>query len=250
MSLERRIPLFQQLEIETSSTCNRYCTTCIRNSHPDKTVISAWFETHLLAQETFETACLQAIGLGFRGALCMQHYNEPLQDPRIIELGRFAKTLPFSQVFLCTNADLIDEDMANRLDGVFDNLQIALYVANREQQLKRETWLKTQFKKTPLYFTQGLHIPTHFSPEFDVVSLAENYRERPCSQPYIRMILNHKGQMLLCCDDVIGNFELGTFPEKSLEELWFAERHQDMLLTLQQNGGRHHHAYCESCPRP
>ncbi|NOS89814.1 MAG: radical SAM/SPASM domain-containing protein [Methylococcaceae bacterium] len=250
MSVTRKIPLFQQLEIETNSTCNRYCESCIRNSHPDREAVSSWFEPNLLPQAVFEEACHQAIALGFRGALCLQHYNEPLQDPRIIELGRFAKTLPFSQVFICSNADLIDEEKAQELDGVFDSIQIALYSHTEEQHIKREAWLRGQFKKTYLHFTKGVHIPTHFSPVFDTAALAAQYVERPCTQPHIRMILNHKGQMLLCCDDVVGNFNLGTFPETPLEDLWFNERHQEMLLTLQQNGGRKAYPYCETCPRP
>ena len=40
----------------------------------------------------------------------MQHYNEPLLDPRIAELGRYAKSLgQFKYVFICTNADFINE---------------------------------------------------------------------------------------------------------------------------------------------
>lgn len=246
----RKITLFKQLEIETASLCNRYCTSCIRNSHPDRKAVSSWFEENYLPREIFEQACHQAIDLGFRGPLCLQHYNEPLQDPRIIKLGQFAKTLPFSQVFICSNADLMSEEMIKVLDGVFDSIQIALYAQNEDQQSKREHKLRAQFKKTQLHFTKGIHIPTHFSPDFDVKKLASAHRNRPCSEPYQRMILNHKGQMLLCCDDVVGNFELGSFPDKSLEELWFGEYHQEILLRLQEQGGRKAFDYCQTCPRP
>lgn len=246
----RQIPLFRQLEIETSSLCNRYCSSCIRNSHPDREAVASWFEPNLLPQEVFEQACLQAIDLGFRGPLCLQHYNEPLQDPRLVSLGQFAKSLPFAQVFICSNADLLSEAKIQELDGVFDSMQIALYDQSPAQQAKREAKLRAQFKHTRLQFTKGIHIPTHFSPDFDVENLAAAHRQRPCSEPFERLILNHKGQMLLCCDDVVGNFDLGRFPETSLEALWFSETHQALLLALQQAGGREVHPHCLSCPRP
>lgn len=247
--MNKRIPLFQQLEIETSSTCNRTCDSCLRNSHPDRDKVKSWFEQNLLPTETIEAALGQAIALGFRGPLCFQHYNEPLQDPRIAELGRFAKKLPFSQVFICSNADLLDDEKIKEIDGVFDVIQIALYNMNELQQAKREQWLLERFVKTGLYFTKGIHIPTHFSPRFDVKALARSFLFNPCYQPQVRMIINHKGQMLMCCDDLVGNFDLGIFPLMSLEELWFSDRHQEMMLTLQQPGGRTVYPYCASCPR-
>jgi len=63
------------------------------------------------------------------------------------------------------------------------------------------------------------------------------------------MIVNHKGQQLLCCDDLIGNFNLGTIYEKSIEELWYSNTHQNYVLELLKSGGRKIHSHCLSCPR-
>ena len=85
---------------------------------------------------------------------------------------------------------------------------------------------------------------------FPVKLLSERYAGNPCGEPIKRMIVNHRGDMLMCCDDMIGNFALGNVHEQSLEELWFSERHQDLLLALEQPGGRACHQHCLSCPRP
>jgi len=247
--LDQRIALFSQLEVETRSTCNRFCPGCIRNSHPDREAVRPWFEGGELPSADLERIFRQALDLGFSGTVCLQHYNEPLQDRRIAEFGRMAKGLGFSWVFTCTNGDFLTEAVAAELDGAFDQLQIALYL---EEPLKarRQEWLTHLFTRTQLWFTGGGHIPTHFSPLFEVEALAEQHRLLPCHEPMKRMIINHRGDMLLCCDDLVGHFNLGNIRDRTLEELWFSPVHQDLVLALQGPGGRLGHPHCASCPRP
>lgn len=247
--MNRKIPLFNQLEIETSSFCNRVCPSCIRNSHPDRQAVKSWFEHNLLPIETIEEICKQAVSLGFYGLVCLQHFNEPLEDPRIVEIGQMVKSFGFSHVFFCSNVDLMDDSLACDIDGVFDSVYVALYNRNEEQRLLEESSLLKRFKKTRLHFTKGFHIPTHFSPSFNTESLIRANAMATCSEPFRRMVINHKGQMLLCCDDMIGNFNLGNFPDMSLEDLWYSDRHQDILISLKKPGGRMLYPYCKICPR-
>jgi radical SAM protein with 4Fe4S-binding SPASM domain len=248
--ITKRIPLFGQLEIETKASCNRTCEGCIRNSHPNREVVKPWFDDNArMETATLERLLGEAWNMGFRGTVCLQHYNEPLQDPRIAELGSLVKRTGFSRVFMCTNADLMDEARAAELDGVFDEMLVALYM-NEPVKSRREAWLRTLFKSTKLTFTGGTHIATHFSAAFPVEWMANRNIKNPCSEPLRRLIINHRGDMLMCCDDMTGNFDLGNVREKSLEELWFSDRHQDMVLALQKRGGRSVHPHCESCPRP
>jgi hypothetical protein len=66
----------------------------------------------------------------------------------------------------------------------------------------------------------------------------------------MRVVINHRRQYLLCCDDVIGNFDLGTFPETSIKDYWFGEKHMEIMNNLKSIGGRLLHPYCATCPRP
>jgi hypothetical protein len=94
------------------------------------------------------------------------------------------------------------------------------------------------------------HIATHFSPSFDVEALAEQHKNRDCAEPRIRVIINHRRQYLLCCDDVVGNFDLGTFPETSIKDYWFGAKHMSIMNNLRNQGGRLQYSYCSTCPRP
>ncbi len=244
------LKMFPVFELETSSDCNRVCPTCIRNSHPNREVVSTWFTQQLMPMDTIKDLLGQLVDMNFRGHVCLQHYNEPLMDPRIADIGRYAISLrQFSCVFICTNADYINEQNAKEIDGAFDGMFVALYMSD-EAQKPREERLSGWFKTTQLWFTKGLHIPTHFSPDFPTEWLAESHLARPCSEPEKRLIINHKGECLLCCDDMVGNFGLGNIRDKTLHELWFGEKHQRMIRDLEAAGGRRLHAYCSNCPRP
>ena len=135
------------------------------------------------------------------------------------------------------------------LDGAFDVMVVALYM-DEEAQKRRTDYLKKLFRKTVLSFTGGAYIPTHHSPLFDLVSLGNAHRHRPCTLPQQRLIINHRGDCLLCCDDLINNFGLGNIRDHTLEELWYGEKHQQIIRALELAGGRNKYPYCASCPRP
>lgn len=246
--IARRIPLFGQLEIETRSTCNRTCTSCIRNSYPDREVVQPWFEANELPTETVTRLLHEAHEIGFRGYVCLQHYNEPLQDPRMPEFVAEAKSLDFCHVYMCSNGDYVNAARAAELDGLVDEIIFAIYVEEPHKS-RREEWLRSLFKTTRLTFTGGAMMATHFSPDFPVEFLSRRHASRPCHEPIRRMIVNHRGDMLMCCDDMVGHFDLGNVADHSIEELWFSERHQDLVLALEGPGGRAVHPHCLSCPR-
>src|SRR5689334_9206367 len=97
--ITRTIPLFSELVIETRSTCNRTCDFCIRNSHPDREAVKPWFEEREMPADTVMRLFREAQAIGFRGVVCLQFYNEPLEDPRLPEFAALAKGMGFSYVF-------------------------------------------------------------------------------------------------------------------------------------------------------
>ncbi|MHA2219745.1 MAG: radical SAM/SPASM domain-containing protein [Candidatus Hodarchaeales archaeon] len=242
--------LFQYIDFETISTCNRTCPTCIRNSHWNKNEIASWFEYNILSIDVIKEALDQCVEIGFTGGVCLSHYNEPLMDDRIVEIAKLVKSYnQFHPVFLNTNGDYLSKELAGALDGVLDRILVSLYM-NEPMKSQRAKLLKSFFNKTDAQMiTMSDHIATHFSPKFDVEALAKKHINHPCGEPRIRVIINHRRQFLLCCDDVIGNFDLGTFPETSIEEFWFGEKHMKIMNDLRHVGGRKKYSYCSTCPR-
>lgn len=243
-------PLFQFIDFETISTCNRRCPTCLRNSIPDYRATASWFEPHYLDEAVIFDALDQAVAMGFTGGVCLSHYNEPLMDERLPEIARRVREYgKFSRVFLNSNGDFMTEVLAAKLDGVLNRIIITLYMAE-PMKSERAAWLTTLFHGTELHLiTQSEHIPTHFSPKFDVKALATAHAGKRCLEPAIRVIINHRRQYLLCCDDMIGFFNLGTFPEIALADHWNGV-HAAIQGRLAEAGGRAWHPHCLSCPRP
>ena len=243
--------MFNFIDFEMISTCNRSCVTCLRNSHPNRTAVQSWFELNLLPIEIIQEALDQCADMGFTGGVCLSHYNEPLMDKRIADIAEMTKSYgKFFPVFMNTNGDFLTEELAQSLDGKLDRIIVSLYM-DEPTKSKRAEWIKSLFHITEMQInTISDHIATHFSPAFDIESLARKNRGHPCAEPQMRVVINHRRQYLLCCDDVIGNFFLGTFPEISIEKYWFGKKHMDMINNLKNTGGRLLYRYCATCPRP
>lgn len=244
----KEIPLFPRLEIETQSTCNRFCVTCLRNSIPDKDATAPWFVKNQLHFDDIKRVIEQSIQIGFRGEICLSHYNEPLMDERIIEIAQYVKQFNFKRLFMCSNADYLNENLASQLDGLFDDIGFAFYM-NDPLKSKRIDWVKSLFKSTKLSISGGEHMVTHYSPLVETSSLIKRHQTLPCNKPLQRLIINHRGEMLLCCDDMIGNFDLGNIHTSTIEELWYSDVHQKFVKELGKSGGRSIHQHCLTCPR-
>lgn len=227
-----------KLALETISTCNRFCSTCLRNSHPDREKVAPWFELNLMPMRIIWEAFEQFSKMDFVSKeVCLSHYNEPLMDERIVYIATMAKAYNFDSVYLNTNGDYLVEEVATSLDSILSMIRIST----------RKEELKSYFQKTKVQFTKGVHIATHFSPKFDTEKLAQENKDKICAEPPKRIIINHKGQYLMCCEDIVGEFYLGSFPETSL--LIHEMDKFDIQIGLDKPLGRHKYPYCQTCPR-
>lgn len=238
--------LFDELNIETQSTCNRTCPTCLRQSYPTRQPDR--FEPHQMPADLVLSLLEQAAAMNFRGTVCLQHFNEPLQDARIAEFGRYARAKhQFSEVYINTNGDYLTQERAAELDGAFDHLHIALYSGDKPKRAAQYTdW----FTQTRLSFTMGEHVVTHFSPFCNLAEEIAVHVGQPCErESQLRCIIAWDGAMLLCCEDIAGVYDLGNAHDTALAELWFSPQHMEILQTLSQPGGRRVYDYCAICPR-
>lgn len=244
------IPFPPVLEIETSSNCNRTCGACMRNSNPDREKVDSWFNDNLMPMEKIKLIFDQAIEMGFKKDLGLSHYNEPLMDPRFVDILKLAKTYPFRNVFFHSNGDFLTQELAEEIDGLADWITFSIY-ADSPAKEKRQEQILSWFKDTEVRFTTGQLGLTHYGPSKDLDATINSVINLPCNEPRDRFIINHLGQMEFCCDDLGNNFGLGSVSETvHLRDLWFDSRFQKMMKQLGHEGGRKGLSYCESCPRP
>ena len=238
------------LELETSSDCNRTCNACIRNSKPDREKMSSWFSSTLMPMEKIKLIFDQARHMGYKKDLGLSHYNEPLTDPRLVDIIKLAKQYPFEHIFFHSNGDLLTEELAKQLDGLVDWIMFSVY-ATGPAKTKREEQIRSWFKYTDARFTSGKLELTHYGPAADMDNILASVINLPCQEPQDRFIINHRGEMEFCCDDLGNNFGLGSVTEDTtLYDLWYNPKFQRMMKQLRKPGGRSGLSYCESCPRP
>jgi radical SAM protein with 4Fe4S-binding SPASM domain len=254
---------FTHLEIETQGDCNRTCGTCLRQTYIDKDngthqgrfpVTSKEGRGIKMPTTTFERIIDEAIEYGFVGAVCLQHYNEPLLDERIVELAKYVKSkntgdrFPVTQLSMCTNMDLITEELAKELDGVMDQLEVALYMP-LEKQEAREKYILSLFPNTKVDFTKGVHYITHYSTFTNTADAVTEAILNPCHMNRNALMFAYNGTVLHCCDDYVGHFGLGNINTSSVKDLWESEAHKELLAKLSLPGGRLNYNYCSTCPR-
>lgn len=236
------IKLFEKLLIETHSACNRRCVTCLRQNHPHAGIRREYLE---LPGEIVKGLVDEAQDLRFKGPVGFHWFNEPLLDSRIPSFVRYAKDRGL-YTYIITNGDLLTHELASQLDGALDEIHVSLYDPENREAVKE--CFRQLFVKTRVKFWGG-HLTTHLSPRQDLKALIQKYAERPCWNPRYRMIVSYTGDMALCCEDIACSWDLGNVRDHSLKDLWFNFRHKKILEVLNQPGGRHAYAYCETCPR-
>jgi hypothetical protein len=249
MTEMEQFPLFTYVELETASMCNRRCPTCIRQSHPDQESMRPWHEHNLMPIETIHAVFAELGGMGFRGIVNLSHFNEPLLDTRMPRIVADCKQMvPHAGITLFSNGDLLTPDFAHMLNGIVDQMVIALYDADPAVKAARQDHIEKMMPATILRFTDGIHYLTHWQAES--FKVAVDNIEQPCNEPMIRLTLNHRGEMMLCCEDIPGHFNLGSFPDKTLVELWNSHEHVAICDTLAHSfAGRRFYPLCRSCPR-
>src|SRR5438034_10598559 len=88
-----RIELFERLQIESQSNCNRSCWFCPRTYDRSGRYLDRTGKpvSHRMPMETILDILDQAKALGFTGRVGFHHYSEPLLDRRNVALAQEAR---------------------------------------------------------------------------------------------------------------------------------------------------------------
>lgn len=204
----------------------------------------------------------QAQAMGFNGRVTFYHYSEPLLDKRNVMLAGEAKRRGMKP-YLHTNGDVLkhDEALCKEIKRVYGLIVVGLYDYNTNEELEeaKRYWqarlagAKVEFSPIGLGGARLAHsigIPRALVPSDPRMSMPDlTFANGPCHRPLIRMLIRHDGEMCHCCEDTSGAFNLGNVYQSSLKELWFSERHVQIVENLIA-GRREKYELCRNCPLP
>ena len=252
--MKRPIPLFSRILIELNSNCNRDCFFCNRTFDTSgKRLVDGKRVLKKMPTEHVLRIMDEAVALGFRGKIAFHHMSESFLDERIIKMAWEARKrglIPYEH----TNGDVLRKNLklCRQAAEVFDYITVGLYDYKNEDELKAEkAYWKVALKGTKVKFSlSGEVYPRGLTP-FDDRMFREkkDYVNAPCTRPFLRLIVHYDGNVALCCEDMTDMFDLGNAFNQSIEDIWYSEKHVQILKDLEQ-GKREKYAACKKCPMP
>jgi 2-deoxy-scyllo-inosamine dehydrogenase (SAM-dependent)/8-amino-3,8-dideoxy-alpha-D-manno-octulosonate transaminase len=264
ISNKRTIPLFERLQIESQSLCNRSCWFCPRTYDQSGKYLDQEGRAvaNKMPTETILDLLDQACALGFQGQVGFHHYSEPLLDPRNIFLAQEARKRGIKP-YLHTNGDQFkrDDELCKAATRVYDRIIIGLYdyKTNEELERSKQYWRQKldgyNLELSPIGLegavsAHSLGTPKALVPSDQRMAVPDfTFSNAPCHRPLIRLIIQHDGEIANCCEDTYGVFKLGNVYHHTLEELWYSDNHVQVVQDLLA-GRRENFSLCRNCPLP
>jgi cyclic pyranopterin phosphate synthase len=201
---------FCSVAIETYGFCNRKCEFCFNHDRFPKR------EQGIMKQQTFEKVIDELSQLKYCGWITPVFYGEPLLDKRLPELIKYTKRkIPNCYIHIDTNGDFLDEELFTRL---IKKGADRFFITNYDDEEKPR--LTSLAKKYPL------HIILRNYKDFKKLDRAGEIFKRnsilniPCLRPSAELVINWKGDVLLCCQDFYAKYCMGSIHDNSLLNIW------------------------------
>ena len=205
---------FRSVAIEISTFCNRTCYYC--PNLLEETPVE------FMAEETFHEIIDQLKEINYSGIILYHFYNEPLLDKRLPNFIRYVKTnLPNCVSRVVSNGDFLSTDLADNLinAGVLD-IMITIHDIDGENFLNK---LRPVLTKYPEY----IHVNTiHNQPISNrggAIKVKQLDKKDTCTDPLTSLTLDHKGNVLLCCNDYYRKHSFGNITHAKISKIWHSE---------------------------
>lgn len=255
---QRKIPLWGRMGIEIHSDCNRDCYFCSRygdtsgtRKYPDGKHIRKKMPIDKIFNIIDQTE-----ELGFKGIIGFHRLSEPFLDNRYIRIASYAKQKGM-RVGENSNGDLLKKnlDLCRELDGLLDEIKIGLYdYQSVDEKKKQMNFWKNRFKKTNVTFSFPNEFPLiRKDSKLFIDEKGKAFYNRvkfPCYWPIIGLLIRYDGEVQLCCEDNKCELKLGNVFDSSLEDIWWSQKHIDIINSLKFSYGRKKYPLCRECKIP
>jgi len=222
--LRRRVSRgeFISVNLETTAYCNRTCPFCFNHPRfPPR-------ERGEMTEELFLEILRELAALKFRGRLSLYLYGEPLLDGRLPEWVRQIRArLPQAYLHLASNGDFLDEE---RFLGLVRAGVEMFYVTDYDNEEKPQ--LLRLREKYPFHLTLRRIGGARLTDRAGMIFQRQRESASPCFRPSSQLVINWRGEVLLCCMDFYGRYKMGQVGEKSLGEIWHSpefSRYRELL---------------------
>lgn len=235
MNAQNDLPLFDAIAIQTNSCCNLRCKFCLYGQYPD------YNSEEIISTDVVNTIFAQLAALEYRGRISLYNLNEPLTDPRIVELLQQAhQSLPDAFHFFSTNGLLLTQELLDTIVACTDHVRI--------NQYSRLPDLDYDDKKIDLRDKHNFFALANSNRGGNLRGLpsAGTIGQGACANPFGQLVIMPPGVAVLCCADGFRQVVLGDVRHQTLEEIWYGPAFQSVREKLAANQ-RHKIPLCKQC---
>lgn len=226
----------KNLEINVTNSCNRVCDNCPHS------VEDYEYQYGRADLSLFNTLAAQLIEKNYNGSIVLCGFGEPTMYKHLA-LAVEILSATNANIELITNGELLNRDNVAELFSVgLSVLNISVYEESFLEHahqlvagLKEDQWL----------------IRDRYSEKQAVVNRIEIFkdikttdRSTPCWLPAYKMLLDHNGDVMLCCNDWTRSTVFGNIFETNVWDIW-TEKMQAKRLELLE--GKNITGVCTNC---
>jgi len=202
--------LFNSVEIESISICNRKCSFCPVAYDPRP--------REIMTNEIFNKIITELKELNFKGEIAFSGYGEPLLDEKLEEKVEKIKKELDSSVEIVTNGDFLTYERFKKLISLgVDTFRISQHDKEPSEQIKN---LFRSLKKDDLKYiifqtaTEDSITFTNRGGSVPIKTLHPFY----CAP--MHLIIRANGSVPLCCNDYYKEINFGNIKEERLIDIW------------------------------
>lgn len=230
--------LFRSTNIETFGHCNRKCSFCFNNDRfPSR-------DEGIMDENLYFKIIDELSELKFHGRISPHFYGEPLLDRRILRFVSYArKRCPDAYIRFGSNGDLLSEKLLKELiENGLDSVRVSNY-----DDFEKKNLIKLS-QNYPGHITYREFKNKRTKNRAGRLFARENKKiNEACLRPSKQLVINWKGNILLCCNDYYEKFVWGNVKNKSILKIWNTEEFKKYREILSRKGGREKIHFCRNC---
>ena len=205
--IQRKGYSFVSTNIETFGTCNRECYFCFNHDRfPQR-------EKGNMDEHIWKKIVNELCSLKFCGRISPHFYGEPLLDKRLPDLLNYARRkCPDSYIMIATNGDYLTEELFLKLikSGV-NHFSVTNYNEDENRSLNE---LEKNYPGHIKIRSYKNSIKTDRSGK---IFKRGKTLDTPCLRPTGQLVINWKGNVLLCCMDYYEKVRFGNVEQQKIE---------------------------------
>lgn len=233
----KNLAYFDSVLCETWGACNRSCTFCFNNKSFEQRKIG------IMPEETWYSVIDQLSEIGYKGRLSPHFYGEPLLDKRLPSLLSYArKKMPQCYIRISSNGDKLNRKIIDDLRNAGINL---LFITSYDKENPKDLveMVKDNSDICALRNFKDVLIVNRAGALYEPGELIN----KPCIRPARQLVIDWKGDVLMCCNDYYSKRIHGNVRNEKLLDIWNKKEYINFRKQMAKKKSRHDVEECKHC---